>query len=165
MRNCVFSPPSHARTTKWSSEIELFEELPTTVDSESRLEVFWNVPIVDTRSAKPSITSPRQVAMNPKVQKQIFDQNKVRTPSTYVKSVQNIQLVSFDVNRNEIYIFGTGVDQNLVQRSRRNADCTVRFDFREIKFLIERRMTASEIEGHARTRIAPGCAGFGEYPC
>jgi len=75
MWNCSKPTPSHTNATKWSSEVELIEELPTSVEPEVWQLVGWNVPVVDAGTAYPSVAPARQAAVRSKMQKQVLDQN------------------------------------------------------------------------------------------
>jgi hypothetical protein len=123
---------------EWGSQVELAQELPTAVDAQGRQFIGWNVPVVDTGPAKPSVIPPRQIAVESKVQKQIFDQHQTRMPSLQVKPVQDVELMPFDIDRNEIDLLRPGSSEDLIQGPRRNIDSAVRLHLRKIKVPIER---------------------------
>ena len=142
MWNVPASTPGRTHTAKWGSEIELIEKLPAS-DKAERWQFFSrNVPIVHLGAAHPAITLRHQIAMQPKVQQQVLDQNQTRMPSRKVKPVQNIELVPLNVDRDEVNNWRTGLRKDLVQRAYGHVNATVRLHFCKIKVAVERGVAA-----------------------
>ena len=71
----------------------------------------------------------------------VFDQNEPRPPARQVETAENVHLVTLDINRDEVdRRRRAGLDENVIERPRRNLDRSVRNDPGHDEVAFERRM-------------------------
>ena len=105
------------------------------------------------------------MAMQPKGQEKVFDQNQTRAPPRQIKAVQDLDLMALDIDGDEVDVPRPGFGKDFVQGPDLNLDSVMRLYFSNVKSWIEGRMTAGQIERHERAGISAGGARGGDDFC
>ena len=77
------------------------------------------------------------MAMQPKVQEEVFDQNQTRAPPRQVEAVQDLDLVALDIDGDEVDTPRSGFDEDVVHGPDLNFDALMRLYFSNVKSWIE----------------------------
>ena len=77
------------------------------------------------------------MAVQPKVQEKVFDQNQTRAPPRQVEAVQDVDLVALDIDGDEVDTLRSGFDEDVVHGPDLNLDALMRLYFGNVESWIE----------------------------
>ena len=140
----------------------LAEELPARDEPDLDRGVGGNVPAVEPGAPHPFVAVRGQAAVHVEVHRQVFDKDEARAPAREIESLERLDLVPLDVDREEIDRRRRArVAEDFIERLHRNFDAALRPRGRDVEVRIEGRMDAREMERHGPTRLARRGTGDG----
>lgn len=79
--------------------------------------LFWNIPVVFTRSFHHTIAMPSQMTMHVEPQQVIFHQQHRRAVPSQIETTQDLQFQTFNINGQKINLGIARLRQDFIQRS------------------------------------------------
>src|SRR5262249_53463809 len=97
-----------------------------------------DVPAVETGAPHPFVTVRRETAVHVEVHREVFDQNEPRPPACEIESLERLDLMSLDVDREEIDRRGrTRLDEDVIERPHGNVDAASGAGGRNVEVRVE----------------------------
>jgi len=153
-----------ARDAERQTQIVFANDVPAFPRRHTDRRVAGNIPAIVFEAADQAVAGGPQKPVFLEIADVIFEQDQSRLPAREIESAQNLELVAFDIDRQQIEPRRrASFDQNVVERSHRYFNDPLGFHTRCHPVAIERRQGAGEVKTHAPAGILRRGAGHREH--
>jgi len=153
-----------ARDAERQTQIVFANDVPAFPRRHTDRRVAGNIPAIVFEAADQAVAGGPQKPVFLEIADVIFEQDQSRLPAREIESAQDLELVAFDIDRQQIEPRRrASFDQNVVERSHRYFNDPLGFHTRCHPVAIERRQGAGEVKTHAPAGILRRGAGHREH--